>query len=105
MVGRELCGMIFSQYIGGSSNGRTAAFEAVYLGSIPSPPANLNTLRNFWNRGARFARCMGIRQGGQRIFSEWQKARERAGGGSSRLSGENLFLLQDFLLKRQFRLG
>jgi len=25
---------------------------------------------------------MGIRRGGQRIFSEWQKARERAGGGS-----------------------
>lgn len=24
---------------GGSSNGRTAAFEAVNLGSIPSPPA------------------------------------------------------------------
>jgi len=44
--------------------------------------ANLDTLRNFWNPGARFARCMGIRQGGQRIFSEWQKARERAGGGS-----------------------
>ena len=44
--------------------------------------ANLDTLRNFWNRGARFARRVGIRQGGQRIFSEWQKARERAGGGS-----------------------
>ena len=44
--------------------------------------ANLDTLRNFWNRGARFARHVGIRRGGQRIFSEWQKARERAGGGS-----------------------
>jgi hypothetical protein len=44
--------------------------------------ANLDTLRNFWNRGARFARCMENRRGGQRIFSEWQKARERAGGGS-----------------------
>ena len=44
--------------------------------------ANLDTLRNFWNRGARFARRVGIRQGGQRIFSEWQKARERAGGSS-----------------------
>jgi len=37
--------------------------------------ANLDTLRNFWNRGARFARCMENRRGGQRIFSEWQKAR------------------------------
>ncbi len=27
--------------IGGSSNGRTAAFEAVNLGPIPSPPANI----------------------------------------------------------------
>ncbi len=27
--------------IGGSSNGRTAAFEAVYEGPIPSPPAVL----------------------------------------------------------------
>src|SRR3989338_1660981 len=44
--------------------------------------ANLDTLRNFLNRGARFARPVGIRRGGQRIFSEWQKARERAGGGS-----------------------
>src|SRR3990167_1052124 len=44
--------------------------------------ANLDTLRNFLNRGARFARCMGIRRGEQRIFSEWQKARERAGWGS-----------------------
>jgi len=44
--------------------------------------ANLDTLRNFWNRGARFARHVEIRRGGQRIFSEWQKARERAGGGS-----------------------
>ena len=44
--------------------------------------ANLDTLRNFWNRGARFARHVGIRRGGQRIFSEWQKARERVGGGS-----------------------
>ena len=26
--------------IGGSSNGRTTAFEAVYLGSSPSPPAS-----------------------------------------------------------------
>ncbi len=29
----------FPRDFGGSSNGRTAAFEAVYLGSIPSPPA------------------------------------------------------------------
>ncbi len=27
------------RHIAGSSNGRTAAFEAVNLGSIPSPPA------------------------------------------------------------------
>ncbi len=29
-----------SPTFGGSSNGRTTAFEAVYLGSSPSPPAN-----------------------------------------------------------------
>src|SRR3989344_9598560 len=44
--------------------------------------ANLDTLRNFWNRGACFAHHVEIRRGEQRIFSEWQKARERAGGGS-----------------------
>ena len=31
---------VCSANIGGSSNGRTAAFEAVYEGPIPSPPAN-----------------------------------------------------------------
>jgi hypothetical protein len=30
-----------SNHIGGSSNGRTAAFEAVYHGSNPCPPAIL----------------------------------------------------------------
>ena len=31
---------ILKACLGGSSNGRTAAFEAVNLGSIPSPPEN-----------------------------------------------------------------
>jgi hypothetical protein len=30
---------VFVGIIGGSSNGRTEAFEAFNLGSIPSPPA------------------------------------------------------------------
>ena len=31
--------VLFVIIAGGSSNGRTAAFEAVNFGSIPSPPA------------------------------------------------------------------
>ncbi len=38
-----------SSIFGGSSNGRTAAFEAVNFGSIPSPPA-LSLSGLFWKK-------------------------------------------------------
>jgi hypothetical protein len=48
--------------------------------------AKLYTPPNWGLKSERFARCVEILQGGQRIFSEWQKARERAGGGSNQLA-------------------
>ena len=39
--------------IGGSSNGRTAAFEAVYEGPTPSPPARIKLV----SEGANFSRA------------------------------------------------